>query len=245
MLALLREEFRISKLTLHSDLRRRAASRRALPCPSSSAFEVDGGLGSVVLDGGDRFESTERVSSLHTDPMGHSVPLSVHDIHQTHCSTYPTSIQPHPLMGNPGYTHTAYAMEWIEVPASMMDCCMCRHCRLAAKVLAHSRLVSRVCGYRPYRLRVILAAIKCRALARLCRRRVSRLSGRQARCCRCAIGLAAKRPTCTLRSVWPMTRAHRRYVHIAEGHPTTHAAGAPGYTRVHSASTPAGKFART
>jgi len=35
LLALLREEFRISKLTLHSDLRRRAASRRALPCPSS------------------------------------------------------------------------------------------------------------------------------------------------------------------------------------------------------------------
>jgi len=29
------EEFRISKLTFHSDLRRRAASRRALPCPSS------------------------------------------------------------------------------------------------------------------------------------------------------------------------------------------------------------------
>jgi len=35
LLALLREEFRISKLTLHSDLLRRAASRRALPCPSS------------------------------------------------------------------------------------------------------------------------------------------------------------------------------------------------------------------
>ena len=38
MLALLREEFRISKLTLHSDLGRRAASRRALPCPSSFFF---------------------------------------------------------------------------------------------------------------------------------------------------------------------------------------------------------------
>jgi len=35
LLALLREEFRISKLTFHSDLRRRAASRLALPCQSS------------------------------------------------------------------------------------------------------------------------------------------------------------------------------------------------------------------
>jgi len=35
LLALLREEFRISKLTFHSDLRRWAASRLALPCPSS------------------------------------------------------------------------------------------------------------------------------------------------------------------------------------------------------------------
>jgi len=32
---LLREEFRLLKLILHSELRRRAASRRALPCPSS------------------------------------------------------------------------------------------------------------------------------------------------------------------------------------------------------------------
>jgi len=32
---LLREEFPLPKLTFHSDLRRRAASRRALPCPSS------------------------------------------------------------------------------------------------------------------------------------------------------------------------------------------------------------------
>ena len=42
MLALLREEFRISKLTLHSDLRRGAALRLALPCPSSlgSIFSV-------------------------------------------------------------------------------------------------------------------------------------------------------------------------------------------------------------
>jgi len=34
-LPLLRVEFWIPKLTFHSDLRRRAASRRALPCPSS------------------------------------------------------------------------------------------------------------------------------------------------------------------------------------------------------------------
>jgi len=32
---LLREEFGLLKLILHSKLRRRAASRRALPCPSS------------------------------------------------------------------------------------------------------------------------------------------------------------------------------------------------------------------
>jgi len=32
---LLREEFRLLKLILHSELRRRAALRRALPCPSS------------------------------------------------------------------------------------------------------------------------------------------------------------------------------------------------------------------
>ena len=38
LLALLREEFRISKLTLHSDLRRRAALRRDLPCPSSMKY---------------------------------------------------------------------------------------------------------------------------------------------------------------------------------------------------------------
>jgi len=35
-LPLLRDEFRISKLTFHTDLRRRAASRLALPCTSSS-----------------------------------------------------------------------------------------------------------------------------------------------------------------------------------------------------------------
>jgi len=34
-LPLLREEFGIATLTFHSDLRRRAVSRRALPCPSS------------------------------------------------------------------------------------------------------------------------------------------------------------------------------------------------------------------
>jgi len=37
-LPLLREEFRIPELTFHSDLRRRVASRRALPCPSSFMF---------------------------------------------------------------------------------------------------------------------------------------------------------------------------------------------------------------
>ena len=37
-LSLLREEFRPLKLVLHSELRRRAASRRALPCPSSYAL---------------------------------------------------------------------------------------------------------------------------------------------------------------------------------------------------------------
>ena len=39
-LSLLREEFRQLKLILHSELRRRAASRRALPCPSSFLFFV-------------------------------------------------------------------------------------------------------------------------------------------------------------------------------------------------------------
>jgi len=35
---LLREEFRLLKLILHAELRRRAASRRALPCPSSFIY---------------------------------------------------------------------------------------------------------------------------------------------------------------------------------------------------------------
>ena len=38
LLPLLRQEFRLLKLILHSELRRRAASRRALPCPSSIVF---------------------------------------------------------------------------------------------------------------------------------------------------------------------------------------------------------------
>ena len=48
LLPLPREEFRLLKLILHSELRRRAASRRALPCPSSylliciQAFKVCG-----------------------------------------------------------------------------------------------------------------------------------------------------------------------------------------------------------
>jgi len=36
LLPLPREEFRLPKLILHSELRCRAASRRALPCPSSN-----------------------------------------------------------------------------------------------------------------------------------------------------------------------------------------------------------------
>jgi len=40
LLALPREEFRISKLTFHSDLRRRAASRLALPCSSSLIYDL-------------------------------------------------------------------------------------------------------------------------------------------------------------------------------------------------------------
>jgi len=63
-----------------------------------SAFEVDGGHRSVVVDGSDRFESAERVSSLHTDPIEHSVPL-------------PNSNTAPPLMGNSGYTRTAYTMD--------------------------------------------------------------------------------------------------------------------------------------
>ena len=39
-LPLLREEFGIATLTFHSDMRRRAALRRALPCPSSSVCSV-------------------------------------------------------------------------------------------------------------------------------------------------------------------------------------------------------------
>ena len=39
-LPLLREEFEIATLTFHSDLRRRAASRRALPCPSSNLSDL-------------------------------------------------------------------------------------------------------------------------------------------------------------------------------------------------------------
>jgi len=37
-LSLLREEFRQLKLILHSELRRRAASCRAFPCPSSFTY---------------------------------------------------------------------------------------------------------------------------------------------------------------------------------------------------------------
>jgi len=47
LLPLLREEFLLLKLILHSELRRRAASRRALPCPSSYNIY---GLSSCVKD---------------------------------------------------------------------------------------------------------------------------------------------------------------------------------------------------
>ena len=40
LLPLPREEFRQLKLILHSELRRRAASRRALPCPSSLKYDT-------------------------------------------------------------------------------------------------------------------------------------------------------------------------------------------------------------
>ena len=40
LLPLPREEFRQLNLILHSELRRRAASRRALPCPSSYYYFV-------------------------------------------------------------------------------------------------------------------------------------------------------------------------------------------------------------
>jgi len=38
-LPLLRQEFGIAILTFHSDLRRQAALRRALPCPSSNSIK--------------------------------------------------------------------------------------------------------------------------------------------------------------------------------------------------------------
>ena len=41
LLPLPREEFRQLKFILHSELRRRAASRRALPCPSSGFLLCD------------------------------------------------------------------------------------------------------------------------------------------------------------------------------------------------------------
>ena len=82
--------------------RNRTPTRLGMP---RSAFEVEGGHGSVAVDG---FESAERVLSRHTDPIGHSVPLSVHDIHQTHRSTYRKPTQLPLLVGDPGYTHTAY-----------------------------------------------------------------------------------------------------------------------------------------
>jgi len=52
LLPLLREEFRLLKLILHSELRRRAASRRALPCPSSLRKGVDWMLENILLVAG-------------------------------------------------------------------------------------------------------------------------------------------------------------------------------------------------
>jgi len=49
VLPLLREEFALLKLILHSELRGRAASRRALPCPSS--FTCDRSLKSATRAG--------------------------------------------------------------------------------------------------------------------------------------------------------------------------------------------------
>jgi len=40
LLPLLREQFRLLQLILHLELRRRAASRRALPCPSSLIYNL-------------------------------------------------------------------------------------------------------------------------------------------------------------------------------------------------------------
>jgi len=59
LLALLREEFTISKLTLHSDLGRRAASRRALPCPSSFCLSF---CLSVTLLLGQLYTVTSRIT---------------------------------------------------------------------------------------------------------------------------------------------------------------------------------------
>jgi len=51
-LPLLREEFAIATLTFHSDLRRRAASRRVLPCPSSYLQLFLDGIGGQVFSTG-------------------------------------------------------------------------------------------------------------------------------------------------------------------------------------------------
>jgi len=48
LLPLLREEFWLLKLILHSELRRRAASRRALPCPSSYLWAMINTLSSLL-----------------------------------------------------------------------------------------------------------------------------------------------------------------------------------------------------
>jgi len=82
--------------------RNRTPSRSGMP---RSALEVAGWHGDVMAGGGDRFDMAEGEPSLHTVPIGQSVPLSEHDVHQIHCSTYPTSTQLPSRMGerDPGY----------------------------------------------------------------------------------------------------------------------------------------------
>ena len=70
--------------------RNRTLSRSGMPC---SALEVEGWHGDVMGNGGNRFDTAEAASSLHTVPIGQSVPVSEHDTHQTHSSIYPISTQ--------------------------------------------------------------------------------------------------------------------------------------------------------
>ena len=84
--------------------RSRTPSRSGMP---RSALEVERWQGDVMADGGNRVGTADCESSLHTGPIGYSVPVGEHDVHHTHSSTYPTSTQPSPRrgVGEPGYTH--------------------------------------------------------------------------------------------------------------------------------------------